>query len=209
MEAASNYASSHGGGAAVYDAYICGFVIGNKERLRNNGQLKPIDDEYTFDRWWKMYSYSVDKEKCRVKWHNVLTFEERKRATEHTPIYVAATPDKKFRRHPYSYLTRKTWENKVDGMPQLVEADAEKFMEYFNKKFEYTDIPKLSEMTDERKGLLNTVYTLYRNDILSVLDKVKESRHLTGEDGSGFRATFEWIFKPSNFLRIKEGYYDR
>ena len=94
-------------------------------------------------------------------------------------------------------------------MPQLVEADAEKFMEYFNKKFEYTDIPKLSEMTDERKGLLNTVYTLYRNDILSVLDKVKESRHLTGEDGSGFRATFEWIFKPSNFLRIKEGYYDR
>lgn len=208
LDSASQYASRFGGSSEIINAVLYGFKIGNKERLRNNGQLKPINDEYTFERWWNLYGRKIDRDKCEVKWHNVLTKAERKAATEHTPIYVASTPDIKFRKHPYSYLTGKCWKNEVQEGKQLVRADAEKFMAYFNSLYEFTDIPKLSEMTDLRKDMLNYIYTFYHDDILAVMDKVKESSHLTGDDGQGFRATFEWIFTPKNFIKVKEGYFD-
>lgn len=211
LNEASQYASKHGGSVDVYNAIIYGFQLGNKERLRGNGQLKPINDEYTFERWWKMYNHMVGRERCEVKWHNVLTASERKAATEHTPMYVASTPDKKFRKNPYTYLTQKCWNDAITGgVPaKLVEADAEKFMAYFNDKFKYTDIPKLTEMTDSRKKLLNVVYTLYRNDILDVFDKVLDSSYLNGESGKRRPITFEEIFNVDTFLKIKEGYYDK
>lgn len=208
LDSASQYASKFQNSTDILNAVIYGYKIGNKARLRNNGQLKPIKDEYTFDRWWDLYDKKVDRDKCEVKWHNVLTMEERKAATEHTPRYVASTPDVRFRKNPYSYLTQKSWKNDIPATVMLEKADADKFMEYFNQLYEYTDIPKLSEMTDARKDMLNYIYTYYRDDIISVMAKVKESSHLTGEDGKGFIATFEWIFTPKYFIQIKEGYYD-
>ena len=208
LDAASQYASKLGGGSDIINAVLYGFKMGNKARLRNNGELKPINDEYTFQRWWDLYGKKVDRDKCEVKWHNVLTKAERKAATEHTPLYVASTPDINYRKNPYSYLTGKCWKDYIPTQQPIVRADAEKFMEYFNNLYEYTDIPKLSEMTDVRKGMLDYIYTYYRNDIIDVMNKVKESPHLLGEDGKGFRASFEWIFTPANFIKIKEGYFN-
>lgn len=205
---ASQYASTHGGSVEVFNAILFGFRLGNKERLRSNGQLKPITDEYTFDRWWRLYDRKVGRDKCEVKWHNVLTAAERKAATEHTPSYVASTPDKQYRKHPYTYLTQKCWKDMVEEGQKTVEADAERFMSYFNDLFKYTDIPKLSEMTDSRKRLLNVIYTDYHDDILNVLDKVRQSRFLNGESGKRRPITFEEIFTVDTFLKIKEGYYD-
>lgn len=205
MDAASNYAA---GDISKYSAFIEGYKVGNKDRLNSNGQLKPINDEYTFDRWWELYDYKVGRDKCIVKWHNRMTKAERKAATEHTPIYVASTPDKEYRKHPYTYLTQKCWKDYTPIVTAVEHADSVKFMEYFNKLYEYTDIPKLSEMGKSRTDMLDYIYTNYKADIMSVMDKVKESRHLNGEDGKGFRATFEWMFTPANFVKIKEGYYD-
>ncbi len=205
---ASLYASRYGGSSDIANAVLYGYKMGNKDRLKGNGQLKPINDEYTFERWWELYGRKIGKDRCQVKWHNVLSKAERKAATEHTPIYVASTPDVKFRKHPYTYLTQKCWKDCVPVGEQVQEADAERFMIYFNKLYEYTDIPKLSEMTELRKNLLNYIYTNYKDDIIEVMNKVKESSHLTGEDGKGFRASFEWIFTPGNFIKIKEGYWN-
>lgn len=208
LDAASQYASKIGGGSDIINAFLYGFKVGNKARQKNNGVLKPINDEYTFERWWDMYDRKVDRDKCEVKWHNVLTKAERKAAIEHTPLYVASTPDVQFRKHPYTYLNGKCWKDYVPPSKPVVRADAEKFMVYFNKLYEFTDIPKLSEMTDMRKNMLDYIYTNYRDDIIDVMNKVKDSAHLLGEDGKGFRASFEWIFTPANFIKIKEGYFN-
>ena len=203
------YAKTCGGDVNAYNAFLKGFALGNKDRLANSHQLKPITDEYTFERWWSLYDYKTGRDKCEVKWHNRMTMEERKAAMEHTPSYVAMTPDRQYRKHPYTYLNQKCWQDGVqDEVRMTAKADAAKFMEYFNKVFEYTEIPKLSEMTEERTRMLNYIYNLYPHDILTVFEKVRDSRHLTGEDGKGFTATFEWIFTPRFFIQIKEGYYD-
>jgi len=208
LDAASDFVKSCGGDANSYNAFLKGFELANKYRRKDGHVLKPINDEYTFERWWNLYDHKVGRDNCEVKWHNRMTKAERKAATEHTPIYVARTPNKEFRKHPYTYLNQKCWNDEVKPVAMTAKADAGKFMEYFNKVFEYTDIPKLSEMTEERTAKLNYIYNTYPKDILSVLDKVKDSRHLTGEDGKGFIATFEWIFTPKYFIQIKEGYFD-
>jgi hypothetical protein len=209
LDAARAEAAMYGGDPNIFNAFLKGFGLGNRDRRTDGHALKPIADEYTFERWWDLYDYKKGREKCEVKWHNRMTRSERKAATEHTPSYVASTPDKQYRKHPYTYLTQKCWQD-AEQMPvqMSAKADAAKFMEYFNKVFEYTDIPKLSVMTEERTRMLNYIYGTFPHDILTVLDKVRDSRHLTGEDGKGFTATFEWIFTPRFFIQIREGYYD-
>lgn len=210
MAKVRQYVSSHGGSDALLDAVLFGYELGEEERESRKRKLKPITDEYTFERWWKLYDHKVGRDKCEVKWHNVLTAAERRAATTHTPLYVASTPDKTYRKHPYTYLNQKCWKDTVSGDVQtrLVEADAEKFMEYFNNMFEDTKIPKLTEMTTERKHALNVIYTLYRNDIIPVLNKVLNSTYLRGEDGKGGRTSFDQIFTQSFFIKIKEGNFD-
>lgn len=211
LDAANQFAKSCGGDINAYNAYLAGFALGNKERKKGSGILKPITDEYTFNRWWDLYDNKKGRDQCEVKWHNVMTKAERKAATEHTPFYVAMTPNRDFRKNPFTYLNQKCWKDEMYMPAEAKEskADAEKFMEYFNKTLQYTDIPKLSEMTDARKKILNYIYNRYPRDIITVLDKVRDSAHLTGEDGKGFIATFEWIFNPKFFIQIKEGYYDK
>lgn len=204
------YMKEHGGGSEIYDALIHGFIIGRKVHEKGDKELKPIKDEYTFERWWNLYDNKKDREKCEVKWHNALTYEERKAATEHTPLYVASTPDKKWRKHPYTYLNNKSWKNEVQGAGsvQLEEANADAFMEYFNNMFEETKIPKLTEMTAERRQALNYIYTFYKSDIIPVLNKVLNSTYLRGEDGRNGRTCFDQIFTQNFFLKIKEGNFD-
>lgn len=209
LDAAMSFAAGFGGDANMVDAFLKGFALGNKNR-KKGGTLKPITDEYTFSRWWDLYDNKIDREKCEVKWHNVLTYEERKAATEHTPLYVASTPDKKWRKHPYTYLNNKSWKNEVQGAGavQLEEANADAFMEYFNNMFEETKIPKITEMTVERRQALNYIYTFYKNDIIPVLNKVLNSTYLRGEDGRNGRTCFDQIFTQNFFLKIKEGNFD-
>jgi len=208
--AATQYTSRHGGSIEIYNAFIEGWQQAQKEKKANIKEATlAMDDEYTFERWWKLYDKKTGKDKCMEKWFR-LTFDERKKATEHTPVYVASTPDKKFRKDPQTYLNQHCWNDEIiwNVPAHLIEADADKFMAYFNKLFAGTRIPMLTEMTCRRKGALNYIYTYYQKDILGVLNKVLDSSHLTGEDGKGFLATFEFIFNPDNFLKIKEGYFD-
>ena len=170
-------------------------------------QLQEINDEYTFERWWKLYGYSKSKDKCMEKWLR-MTYEERKLATERTPSYVASTPDLRFRKHPTTWLNQKCWNDEVCVPEKLEEADAEKFMAYFNDTLAGTDIPMLTTMDEHRKHLLNVIYTHHKWDIPTVIEKVRDSTRLSNIDSKGRRCTFEFIFDEKNFLRILEGYYD-
>jgi hypothetical protein len=61
-----------------------------------------------FAEWWDAYDKKVGTEKARKKWDS-LTIAEQKRAMEHTPRYVAVTPDKNYRKDPTTYLNQKTY----------------------------------------------------------------------------------------------------
>lgn len=86
--------------------------------------------------------------------------------------------------------------------------DLNKFVEYFNKQFQYTKIPQIKEMTHDRIEKLNAVCVSHKSDIQEVVRRVKNSAYLRGDDGRGFKASFDWIFNYDNFIKILEGNYD-
>jgi hypothetical protein len=46
-----------------------------------------------------------------------------------------------------------------------------------------------------------------RGAVMDVLERVKESAFLNGDNDRGWTADFDWIFKPTNFVKILEGKY--
>lgn len=66
----------------------------------------------TFESFWNLYDIKVDRQKCETKWIK-LTDEERTTCIEKIPEYISSNPDKKFRRHPATYLNNKAWNNEV------------------------------------------------------------------------------------------------
>ncbi|WP_162793483.1 hypothetical protein [Runella rosea] len=72
---------------------------------------KPIN--IPFDDWWNAYQKKVDRSvKLEKKWER-LTDEERAKAMQHTAAYVLATPDKKYRKNPETYLNNKSFNNEI------------------------------------------------------------------------------------------------
>ena len=59
---------------------------------------------------------------AKKKW-NSLTNNEREEIMQKLPPYIQATPDKKFRKNPITYLNNKSWNNEIvayikDPIPQ-------------------------------------------------------------------------------------------
>lgn len=211
QRAANDYAFQNHGGISMANAYLEGWKRAQRDRRdKAKQQVLEMDDEYTFEKWWKLYAKSRSKDKCIEKWAK-MPLADRKKAIEVTPAYVLSTPDIRFRKDPLTWLNQHCWNDEIYVQPaeKLIEADADKFMAYFNEFFKNTDIPKLSKMTDSRKKKLNRIYTYYQSDILDVLKKVRDSSFLNGENGKRTPVTFEEIFSDDMFLKIKEGYYER
>lgn len=74
---------------------------------------KPKPINIPFDDWWDAYQKKVDRSvKLEKKWER-LTDEERAKAMQHTAAYVLATPDKKYRKNPETYLNNKSFNNEI------------------------------------------------------------------------------------------------
>lgn len=79
----------------------------DKNKKSTSGKAE-LDRE--FEIFWNMYGKKIDCAKCRRKW-NKLKKQERNEIFEHVPKYVRATPDKQYRKNPYTYLNSRTWED--------------------------------------------------------------------------------------------------
>lgn len=82
------------------------------------------------------------------------------------------------------------------------------FADIFNSKVEGTRIPRIRGLSDTRKRALKNLAKEYGAVALeSILDKVVASDFLSGRK-TDFCASFDWIYKKANFLKIYEGNYD-
>lgn len=73
---------------------------------------EPPSPEETFIRWWNLYDKKRGREKCLRKWLK-LSKKEQADCIAATPKYVQATPDKQFRKDPYTYLHNKAWHDEI------------------------------------------------------------------------------------------------
>lgn len=69
---------------------------------------------YTADflNFWELYNKSRNKPGTYKKWQK-LTDLEKKEIMLTLPEYIEATPDKKFRKDPSTYINQKSWKDEV------------------------------------------------------------------------------------------------
>lgn len=82
--------------------------ISPKEKNGTPSYTPPCD----FEEWWELYDKKVERAKCEVKW-NRLSTEEKMACIAATPVYVASTPDKQYRKNPQTYLNNKSWNDEI------------------------------------------------------------------------------------------------
>ena len=99
---------SHGNAAA--SATAMPFILENENKDLN--KVIDIKINVPFEKFWDAYDKKIDRGKCEKKWIR-LTDDERSACMKGLPAYVLATPIKKFRRDPETYLNNKSWENEI------------------------------------------------------------------------------------------------
>lgn len=70
----------------------------------NEAAQKPLD----FELFWEAYAKKRDRHKSSQRWAT-LNPDEQAAALDRVPDYVAATPDKQYRKDPLTYLNGKCW----------------------------------------------------------------------------------------------------
>lgn len=69
---------------------------------------------------------------------------------------------------------------------------------------------KVEKLTDKRKGYVNARYGEYGLDgITKVLRIAGESSFLNGSNDRAWKADFEWMMRPENFVKVLEGKYTK
>lgn len=107
---------------------------------------------------------------------------------------------------PSDHLSECLHDIKQKANPAYEGESPEWFKNYFNTVVAGTTIPKVLKMTDTRTKALRSRLKEYGIETVeTVIQKVIDSDFLSKKWG---KASFDWIFKKSNFLKILEGNYD-
>ena len=86
--------------------------------------------------------------------------------------------------------------------------DYNALMNTFNRMFE-NKLPRISSMTDKRKKSVKARASEHgKTSIIDVFNNVAQSAFLLGRNNQNWRCDFDWIFKPTNFIKILEGNYN-
>ena len=65
-----------------------------------------------FEDFWKLYDLKVGRRKCEKKWCKIRA-SERDAIMAYLPKYKASTDDKQFRKHPFTFLNQRGWEDEI------------------------------------------------------------------------------------------------
>jgi len=98
--------------------------------------------------------------------------------------------------------------NSVDlkNQPDHAKIDFNKLVSFFNaNRGALPEVKKLSEARKKRIFILEKQYG--KESIRIAIEKTRESEFLQGNNSSNWIASFDWIFKPANFLKILEDNY--
>jgi len=70
-------------------------------------------------------------------------------------------------------------------------------------------LSKVAKISDSRKKHINGRFKDYGVDvIIDVLKKAGNSKFLNGDNNRRWKADFDWILNPNNFIKILEGKYE-
>lgn len=108
-------------------------------------------------------------------------------------------------------------ETESDGKITIVKSDEEKenreycnnVAKYFNEQMQGKQVRKIVKLNQGRMSqVLARTKEYGKEAVAQVIIKTANSNFLNGDNNRGFLATFDWIFRPTNFPKIYEGNYD-
>ncbi len=90
---------------------------------------------------------------------------------------------------------------------EVLSIDFEEVIEIFNTCC--PDLPQVTTLTKDRRNLILKIFETHSGqDIGDVFKNVTQSDYLSGRKaGTTWKATFDWILIPGNFIKILEGNY--
>ena len=97
-------------------------------------------------------------------------------------------------------------EVEVENEDEKKEKQFEKILNEFNSKC--SELPDVQKLTNKRKSAISQ---RLRDDgiekIFEVIDKTSKSAFLNGKSDKGWKANFDWIMSPNNFIKVIENNY--
>lgn len=80
----------------------------------NEGESKDVieDKDESFEIFWNLYDKKIDRKKCETAWKRVKK-SLHDTIYSHVKLYVASTPDVRYRKNPLSYIHANAWENDI------------------------------------------------------------------------------------------------
>lgn len=111
------------------------------EQVTSNKEQRTI----LFDSFWLLYGKKVGKEKCFAKFLK-LSNKDVEAIIDAVPLYVKLTPDKKFRKDPFTWLNGKHWQDELTPSSQTLFPDDIK-----NRKPQPSDFYLPTEYDEELK----------------------------------------------------------
>ena len=82
-------------------------------------------------------------------------------------------------------------------------------MDHWNARMKGVGIPSIVAINGYRRShVLARMREYGAEAVARVIDMVATSRFLQGSNNRGFVATFDWVVKPANFIKILEGNYN-
>lgn len=77
----------------------------------NPSNPQSVDDR--FSEFWDLYGKKTGRDKCEKKWGK-LKQSDIELIFAKLPLYVASTPDKQYRKDPYTWLNGKHWQDEIE-----------------------------------------------------------------------------------------------
>lgn len=92
-------------------------------------ESKEGKEVYPFDDFWDDYDKKVGRAKCEKKWKS-LPKKDKEMIKEFIPAYKEHQPDKKYRKHPYTFLNYELWKDDISDYKNNGKADFD-FRRYY------------------------------------------------------------------------------
>lgn len=105
------------------------------------------------------------------------------------------------------YEYEKEKEEEIVVIPPPKKIDFEEVANIFN--IQCSELPPVLKMNEARKKAIKARIDEYgAQKVGDAFNIVRQSKFLNGDNDQNWKATFDWIIKPANFLKIIEGNYN-
>lgn len=131
-------------------------------------------------------------------------------SSEEKPINSAKSTQRKEKKSKVNNTVDSN-ESSVCGtsQPHAEHIDYSELVKFFNEETKGVFGTVRTPLSDSRKGMINARIKSYgKKTFADMIHRAYQSDFLKGQNKKGWRASFDWLIKPTNFEKVISGNYD-